>query len=68
MTSQLEFPPLLTVLSRVPQSEDIDSRLSYLVAHFIVADEDATNFSGLEFFQFLSNARVFKQATWRGRQ
>ena len=51
----------LSVFARVPEPQNVDIGAPDLVPHFILSNEDPANFSGFEFFQFLSDARMFQQ-------
>jgi len=55
---------MLEVLACVPQTQQVDSRIHYLVAHFVMAYLDSANIPWFKLLQSFANSWVGQQ---RGR-
>ena len=60
-------PAWLSVFTGVPQAQQVDSRIHYLVTHLVMADLNSTHIPWLELFQAFTNAWVGQQCD-RGRR
>jgi len=55
----------LTLFSRMPDSQHVNRGILYLVAYFVVPNQNAAHLARLEFFQLVTDAGLFQQTRWR---
>ena len=59
---------MLPILAGVPQAQEVDSGVHYLVTHLVMADLNSPHIPWLELFQAFANARFGQQRDRCGRE